>query len=195
MQTHRTVAAAVVSRSPRKLSIMLQDAPQLIQNTPVNEEEVDEFIDKVSEVSRLLEGLKAGTISPEYIDTKLATAADKDKPTSNKSSSVQNHPRIQQQQDALPDAVSRDEEQQAELQRKLAELRANRERKTKLRQLYQQHTASYKQRFATDYTKWDLFCPSDDEDDLFNSITPNNPQFKAMEKDIDERHKRYDSKV
>lgn len=33
--------------------------------------EADEFLSKVDEVSRLLEGLKAGSIPPEYIDTKV----------------------------------------------------------------------------------------------------------------------------
>jgi hypothetical protein len=43
---------------------------------------------------------------------------------------------------------------------------------------------------GTDYTKWDLFCPEDEEDDLFNNMTPSNPAFKAMEKDMDERHRK-----
>jgi hypothetical protein len=36
-----------------------------------------------------------------------------------------------------------------------------------------------------------MWCPEDEEDDLFNSLTPNNPAFRAMERDIDDRHKRY----
>jgi hypothetical protein len=38
-------------------------------------EEVDEFIDRVDEVSRLIDGLAAGTLPPEYIDAKLAARA------------------------------------------------------------------------------------------------------------------------
>jgi len=41
---------------------------------------------------------------------------------------------------------------------------------------------------GTDYTKWDMWCPEDEEDELFNSLTP--PECKAMEKDINDRHKR-----
>lgn len=44
--------------------------------------------------------------------------------------------------------------------------------------------------YGTDYTKWGMWCPEDEEDDLFNSLTPNQPAFQAMEKDINERHKR-----
>lgn len=45
--------------------------------------------------------------------------------------------------------------------------------------------------YGTDYTKWDMWCPEDEEDDLINSCTPNNPAFRAMEKDINERHERW----
>jgi hypothetical protein len=41
---------------------------------------------------------------------------------------------------------------------------------------------------GTDYAKWDMWCPEDEEDDLFNSLTP--PDCKAMEKDINDRHKK-----
>jgi len=43
---------------------------------------------------------------------------------------------------------------------------------------------------GTDYARWDMWCPSDEEDDMINGLTPNNPQFRAMERDIEERHKR-----
>lgn len=43
---------------------------------------------------------------------------------------------------------------------------------------------------GTDYAKWDMWCPSDEEDEMINSIPPNTPEFRAMEKDIEERHKR-----
>ena len=42
----------------------------------------------------------------------------------------------------------------------------------------------------TDYEKWELFTPEDEEDELIGSLTPNNPQMKAMEADIDARHAR-----
>jgi hypothetical protein len=43
---------------------------------------------------------------------------------------------------------------------------------------------------ATDYARWDLWCPSDEDDELFNGLAPSNPGFRAMERDINERHKR-----
>lgn len=42
----------------------------------------------------------------------------------------------------------------------------------------------------TDYAAWELWCPSDDEDEMIQNLTPNDPAFKVMEKDIDERHAR-----
>jgi len=35
---------------------------------PLDDPDVEEFLDNVNDVSMLIEGLKAGTISPEYID-------------------------------------------------------------------------------------------------------------------------------
>ena len=45
-------------------------------------------------------------------------------------------------------------------------------------------------RQATDYSAWDLWTPSDDEEDPWMQYMPNNPAFKAMEADIDKRHAR-----
>ena len=84
-------------------------------------------------------------------------------------------------------------EREEELKQKVEDLKANRVRKLKARQKYEQYVEQQKrckQSAGTDYAKWDLFTPEDEEDDMFNACTPNNPQFKAMEKDIDERHAR-----
>ena len=51
-------------------------------------------------------------------------------------------------------------------------------------------SSSSSARKGTDYGAWDLWTPSDDEDDPWMSYTPNNPAFKAMEADIDKRHAR-----
>lgn len=45
-------------------------------------------------------------------------------------------------------------------------------------------------RGPVDYKKWDLWCPSDEEDELFTSLAPQDPGFRAMERDINERHRR-----
>ena len=43
---------------------------------------------------------------------------------------------------------------------------------------------------GTDYVKWDMWCPEDEDDEMLAGCTPNNPQFHAMEKDINTRHDR-----
>jgi len=43
---------------------------------------------------------------------------------------------------------------------------------------------------ATDYERWDLWAPSDDEDDALGACPPSSPAFRALERDIDERHQR-----
>lgn len=164
--------------------------------------DVEAFIDSVSEVSRLVEGLKAGAISPEYVDSKIAQRSQKKQATSTApsaaqqqaSSSTPSAPTAAAQAKAADkDAADTEAARQAELARKVEELKANRQRKLKARELYESYVQGKKQQqhsYATDYGKWELWCPSDEEDDLFNSLTPNTPQFRAMEKDISKRHER-----
>lgn len=85
-------------------------------------------------------------------------------------------------------------ERQAELKRKVKELKARLEAKKLARTRYDaylQHHDDPPSSSSTDYQKWDLWCPEDEDDELLASCTPNNAQMKALEKDIDERHARY----
>lgn len=144
----------------------------------------DDFLENVSEVSRLIEGLKAGTISPDYVDSKIAQKEQKAKKSAAPSSVTPNAEQdvVNQQQ---ADAKRKD------LARKVEELKANRARKERARKSYERYVSSGgASMYGTDYNKWGLWCPSDDEDDLFNSVTPNSPEFRALEKDIDDRHNR-----
>jgi hypothetical protein len=163
--------------------------------------DLDDFIDNVSEVSRLIDSLKAGTISPEYVDKKLAARAaqpEQQKHIPATASIPHNAPARPPTVAAGDDADQDDAERrgeaakQAELLRKVDELKANRARKLRARQRFEDYSQQQQstQGYATDYAKWDLWCPSDEEDDLFNSIPPNNPAFRAMERDINDRHAR-----
>jgi hypothetical protein len=164
--------------------------------------DVEEFIDNVSEVSRLIDSLKAGTISPEYVDKKIAARtaqqeqqkADPAAPRSPQAA-LKDINLAATDESAVQDDAERKGEaaKQAELLRKVEELKANRARKLRARQRFDEYSQqnSSTQAYATDYAKWDLWCPSDEEDDLFNSIPPNNPAFRAMERDINDRHARF----
>lgn len=162
--------------------------------------DVDAFLDSVSEASRLIDGLKAGTISPEYIDTKISQRACPDTRGNNSAGQSAPHSTTaaarQAQAVTAADedaAVATDAAKQADLLRKVEELKANRQRKLKARQLYESYVQGKQQQqhsYATDYAQWEMWCPSDEEDDMFNSLTPNSPQFRAMEKDISSRHAR-----
>jgi hypothetical protein len=163
--------------------------------------ELDDFIDNVSEVSRLIDSLKAGTISPEYVDKKIAARAAQPEQqtrtpaiasTPHTASPLSNTASAGDDAD-LDDAERKGEAaKQAELLRKVDELKANRARKLRARQRFEEYSQQQQstQASATDYARWDLWCPSDEEDDLFNSIPPNNPAFRAMERDINDRHAR-----
>ncbi|GLC44336.1 hypothetical protein PLESTB_000480900 [Pleodorina starrii] len=161
-------------------------------------EDAEEFIEKVDEVHRLIEGLKAGTISPEYIDTKQKQKEQKER---EKLELAAKRPAGRGPPPAAADASApqtndEGDDQDAEAERreramaKVKELMDNRDRKLRARARYEEYVKSQdKTQFGTDYTKWDIWCPEDEEDDLINSMGPNTPQFKAMEKDIDDRHR------
>ncbi|WIA44309.1 hypothetical protein OEZ86_007106 [Tetradesmus obliquus] len=162
--------------------------------------DVEDFIDNVSEVSRLIESLKAGTISPEYVDKKIAarTAQQEQQKGSPAAPSTPQATSKQASSDSADEAAEKDDAErkgeaarQAELLRKVEELKTNRARKLRARQRFDEYSQQQNtQAYATDYAKWDLWCPSDEEDDMFNSIPPNNPAFRAMERDINDRHAR-----
>lgn len=163
--------------------------------------DVEDFIDNVSEVSRLIESLKAGTISPEYVDKKIAarTAQQEQQKGSPAAPSTPQATSKQASSDSADEAAEKDDAErkgeaarQAELLRKVEELKSSRARKLRARQRFDEYSQQQNtQAYATDYAKWDLWCPSDEEDDMFNSIPPNNPAFRAMERDINDRHARW----
>ncbi|KAI8463589.1 MAG: hypothetical protein J3K34DRAFT_526875 [Monoraphidium minutum] len=186
------------------------------------DDDVEGFIDRVDEVSRLINGLAAGTIPPEYVDGKL------ERQKAEREAAAAGPQRARDARRGLPapgagggagadagggrDAggtAEEEEARQAELMRKVEELKANRARKLKARARYEQYVQQQQQQqqqppgadaqantggarggVATDYTRWDMWCPSDEEDDMFGSLAPSNPGFRAMERDINERHKR-----
>lgn len=64
--------------------------------------------------------------------------------------------------------------------------------KQRARRRYEVHMQNSAPTLAsTDYVKWEIWCPEDDEDELVASCTPNNAQLQAMERDINDRHARY----
>ena len=141
--------------------------------------EVDDFTDQVDEACRLIAGLQTGSISPEDFDRQEAVKV--------KEAALQEAQHQQSQKTVSPEEEA---ERQHHLKQKIAALQNNRQRKAKARQRYDAHVSQQHHLHMTDYTKWDLFTPDDEEDDLINSLTPNNPQMKALEADIDARHAR-----
>ena len=146
-------------------------------------EDAEEFIDRVDEVTLLIEGLKDGTLPAEYVDTREEEIYERER----KKEEAKEQERLKEEErkfDNLP------KEKQEELLKKVEDLQRNKERKEKLRAAFEAHMAERERKTveATDYHAWDLWTPSDEEDDLYNNLTPNSAEFKAMEKDIEERH-------
>lgn len=152
-------------------------SPQANFQMPASSE-VEEFTDQVDEACRLIAGLQSGSVSPEAFDR---TEREKER-----ADAVRKAQEASKQ--AAPD--SPDPERQEQLKQKVADLQRSMQRKQQARQRFDAYVGHQKTTHETDYTKWDLFTPEDEEDDLINSLTPNNPQMKALEADIDARHAR-----
>ena len=115
--------------------------------------EVQGFIESVNEVSMLIDGLKAGTITPEYIDRKHADKLQRDQkqlvpvPVGSKHASLsskagsQPSKAEQAEQDDEAQAKKQQEEEtrREQLMEKAKELQANRERKLTARHKYDQY--------------------------------------------------------
>ena len=141
--------------------------------------EVEDFTDQVDEACRLIAGLQTGEVSPEEFDRREAASA---KSFAAKQAASQTDKAASPQDNA---------ERQQQLKQKIADLQTSLRKKEAARQRYRDHVSQQSHQHATDYAKWDLFTPDDEEDDLINSLSPNNPQLKAMEADIDARHARH----
>ena len=90
-----------------------------------------------------------------------------------------------------PDPNSPEEtERKAKVMAKVEEIKASMAKKKAARERYEAYVQDIGTTAGTDYDKWDLWCPEDEEDDLVASCTPQSAQLQAMEKDIDERHQR-----
>lgn len=83
------------------------------------------------------------------------------------------------------------ESRKASVQQKVEEIKARIQLKQLARKRYDKHVKNNPPTIATtDYIKWDIWCPEDDEDELVANCTPDSSQLRAMEKDINDRHAR-----
>jgi hypothetical protein len=168
----------------------------------INSAEAEDFIERADDVSRLIAGLQEGTISPEYIDRHYSDkfgVAGKGKedgagPSGSKATTPAALPAPPSKESiaAEEEAAAKEAERRARLMDKAMVLKASYERKLKARAKFEEYSkaGAGAHNTGTDYTKWDLWCPEDEEDEMISQITPNNPAFRSMEKDIDERHNR-----
>ncbi|KAG1662073.1 hypothetical protein FOA52_005320 [Chlamydomonas sp. UWO 241] len=163
----------------------------------INPADAEDFIERADDVARLIAGLSEGTISPEYIDRHYGDkfgVGGKGKEGAGPSGSKATPaalPPAPSSKEAV-EAAAKEEQRKARLMDKAMALKASYERKLKARAKFEEYSkaSADAHNTGTDYTKWDLWCPEDEEDEMINSITPNSAAFRSMEKDIDERHSR-----
>ena len=162
---------------------------------PPGAHEAESFLEEVEDVTRLVDGLRSGKVSAEYVDRVLREKDEETEKKETRAKEAKEHAE-KTKYDNLP------EEKKTEVREKVAEMMREKERRERARELYAKHqetcagssggSGEERRRTATtDYTSWDLWTPSDDEDDPWMTFTPgDNPAFKAMEADIDKRHER-----
>ena len=132
-------------------------------------DELDSFLEQAEEVSRQVNGLRTGKLNPDFVQASVKKPA----------APAQQQPSTQ-----------RTPEQEADLRKKVQDLIVQRRAREQARLRYQTYLQDHAVASvdSTDYKKWDLFLPSDDEEDeLFNS---HRPELKALEKDAEDRHSR-----
>jgi hypothetical protein len=100
-------------------------------------EEVDAFLEQVSEVSILIEGLQKGTISPEYVDKKQELKTQK--AAAPKAPLPSPAAKAQELEAGHDESANEEEARKERLMEKVKELQANRERKLKARQKYENY--------------------------------------------------------
>ena len=131
------------------------------------DEEYEDFEDRVDEVTRLITGLKDGSLPADYVDRREKEIYDRE---SKKQEEKDKAKREEEERsfDKLP------KERQDELLRKVDELQRNKERKERLRAAFRAHQAAKADegasREGTDYQAWDLWTPSDEEDELYDVV-------------------------
>ncbi len=130
---------------------------------PFGETEADDFVDRVDEVSRLIEGLKDGSLPAEYVDQRESEIVEREEKREEKRKKEEEEEESRRF-DKLP------KERQEELLRKVEDLQRNKDRKDRLRAAYEAHQKARRERaeaaaaegaaagqlFGTDYHAWDL---------------------------------------
>lgn len=168
------------------------------------DDDAEDFLSKVDDVSRLIDGLASNKLSAEYVATRTEELGLGDAKGTHGSADARAVAAADAEHGALGgegsatgvDSTERGSckpEDDEDIKRKVRELQERRNRRLRARERYQEHMrqGGGVDARGTDYAKWDLWTPSDEEDELFENLQPNNdPGFKAMSKDIEERHAR-----
>ena len=147
-------------------------------------EDASDFISKVDDVSRLIDGLVNNSLSADYVakrteelglngedaqDVRALTATAASNGSANGA-----------------ETASDAEVDNEDIKQKVRELQERRNRRLQARARYEEHVKKSADgentKQSTDYDKWDLWTPSDEEDELFDNLRPDNdPGFKYVD--------------
>jgi len=151
-------------------------------------EDIEDFLSKVDDVGAKLAALQDGTLDVEEFDRQQELEDRIQK---------REEDEARAKEEKRQEASANYEERKQKAQVKVDEILARKQKKETARKKFEKYQNQQKKhkgeqalKSSTDYNAWDLWCPSDDEDDMIKTLPPSGEQFRAMERDIDERHAR-----
>ena len=136
--------------------------------------DLDEFLGRADDVAAMIEQLQSGALSPDEFDRRdaekrAAGARLKAEKEAAKAAAEAEARR------AKPSLEDLDEEKQAALKAKVEDIMRRRQQRLAARERYEEYTKRRAGPTATtasgtDYNKWDMYTPTDEEDDLIASL-------------------------
>lgn len=150
----------------------------------------DEFLEKVDQVSALVDGLRNGRIDPKDVDSVLQESASSEQDRS----TVE---RAEPGEDAKEEPARKEDlspEKRREVEERAEELKRELDMRQKAREKYEEYVKRHpevlerKKQMPTDYRAWDLWAPEEEEEDLLpEGVKPQGAEADAMERDVEER--------
>ena len=119
---------------------------------PRTPQDADEFLENVDEVNALIDGLRSGKISAEYVDRKI-------KERDAESTQLEEERKKEAEEAERRKYENLSPEEQKKIKAKVDEMIAEKERRERARKAFHEYRAKMpeEKRRATDYDAWDLW--------------------------------------
>ena len=172
-------------RSVRKNEIVcLAWAEALVLDKGITmDDDAEDFLAKVQDVSRLVDGLANDKLTPDYVAKRTKELGLDEELGSDNNKKCEKQALLKQKNNdgidgnSKTDTLDNDLKETArdeEIQLKVRELQYRRNQRLRARERFEEYIkdSEHLRCHATDYNAWDLWMPSDDEDELFENLQP-----------------------